>query len=90
MLSRAFSGDAARLGLSHIAHAEADALVRVGLPQPAAYRIYQTCARWTLAAIAAETDSPSNDRSVGRAYFADGNELLLTAIRYLVNNQSPG
>lgn len=67
ILSRAFSGDAARLSLSHIAHGEADALVRVGLPQPAAYRIYQTCARWTLAAIAAETDSPSTiDQSAAR------------------------
>lgn len=87
MLDRAFKTDAAHLGLSTIAHAEADALVRIGLPQPAAYRVYQTCARWTLAEIAAETSNPSDDHSVGRQYFADGNELFLTAVRHLVETQ---
>ncbi len=88
MLARAFRVDfdvpTKHPDTSAIALAEVDALVRAGLPLAEATDLYQTCARWTLAAIAAETSRSTGNHALGRHYFEHGNELILIAIRQIV------
>lgn len=92
MLARAFRVDldapAKHPDTSAIALAELDALVRSGLPLDEATDVYQTYARWTLAEIAAETSQSTGSHALGRHYFEHGNELLLIAIRQLVERHT--
>ena len=81
MLKRAFGQQGPYTTISTIAFAEADALVRAGMPQPDAYRIYQAMARFTLAEIAADTSEPKEKNTVRRDMFIDGVELFLDGIR---------
>jgi TetR/AcrR family tetracycline transcriptional repressor len=87
MLTRAFGKEGRYATISSIAVAEADALVRAGLPKPDAYRIYQTCARFTLAEIAADTSDPGDKSAARREMFVDGVELLLDGIRRRLEGQ---
>ena len=87
LLQRAFDGVNTYPTVSAIARAECDALVRVGMPEAEAYRVYQTCARWALAEIAAETAvAPGPAR---REVFVDGLEILLRGIRHLLEHPAP-
>ena len=87
MLKRAFGTERRYTTISTIAFAEADALVRAGMPQNDAYRIYQALARFTLAEIAADTSDPNDSSAVRREMFAVGVELLLDGIRRRTEHQ---
>jgi AcrR family transcriptional regulator len=87
LLERAFSEQGRYTTISSIAVAEAEALVRAGMPQPDANRIYQALARFTLAEIAADTSDPQARSTVRREMFIDGVELLLDGIRRRTNDQ---
>jgi AcrR family transcriptional regulator len=89
MLKRAFGQQGPYTTISSIAFAEADALVRAGIPQPDAFRIYQALARFTLAEIAADTSDPNERSTIRRALFIDGVELLLDGIRRRTENRHP-
>jgi TetR/AcrR family tetracycline transcriptional repressor len=87
MLTRAFGKQGRYTTISTIAFAEADALVRAGMPQPDAYTIYQALARFTLAEIAADTSDPTERSTVRRDMFIDGVELFLDGIRRRAEDQ---
>jgi AcrR family transcriptional regulator len=87
MLKRAFGTERRYTTISTIAFAEADALVRAGMPQTDAYTIYQALARFTLAEIAADTSDPRDSSPVRRGMFVDGVELLLDGVRRRTEHQ---
>jgi AcrR family transcriptional regulator len=87
MLERAFGQQGRYSTISTIAFAEADALIRAGVPQPDAYRIYQALARFTLAEIAADTSDPTQRSTVRREMFIDGVEVFLDGIRRRAEDQ---
>ncbi|WP_343238214.1 TetR/AcrR family transcriptional regulator [Streptomyces sp. SID13031] len=64
-------GDGSR---SALVRAQLDALVTLGIPEPVARQIFETCARWTMAAVAAEPLS-------GPDLFPFGLELFLRGVR---------
>ncbi len=64
--------------------AEVEALVRLGVPVPDATRIHETCVRWALAMLAAETAHPQPTHTPDRRLFADGLDLLLDGVRRFV------
>lgn len=58
---------------AELVRAQIDALVRIGVPEPAARQVFEVTAHWTLAAVVAE--SPD-----GPDHFADGLDLLLHGV----------
>ncbi|MBR7742869.1 TetR family transcriptional regulator [Phycicoccus sp. BSK3Z-2] len=64
-------------------HADVEALTRTGLEPAQASATFDTLARWTLAAIAAEHDAPPSRQS--DESFAHGLDLLLTGLTTSVN-----
>jgi AcrR family transcriptional regulator len=59
---------------AELVRAQIDALVRIGVPEPAARHVFEVTARWTLAAVVAESvDGPD--------HFADGLDLFLHGVR---------
>ncbi|NIK58140.1 TetR family transcriptional regulator [Kribbella shirazensis] len=64
-------GDGSR---AELVRAQIDALVRIGVPEPDARHLFEVTARWTLAAVVAESAD-------GQDLFADGLELLLYGVR---------
>lgn len=89
LLTRAFGQQGPYTTISSIAFAEADALVRAGMPQPDSYRIYQAFARFTLAEIAADTSDPHEAGSVRREMFIEGVEVFLDGIRRRAEDRHP-
>jgi AcrR family transcriptional regulator len=64
-------GDGSRAALIRV---QLDALVRLGVPEPEARHLFEVTARWTLAAVVAESaDSPD--------LFTDGLDLFLSGVR---------
>lgn len=59
---------------AELVRAQIDALVRIGVPEPAARHLFEVTARWTLAAVVAETPD-------GPDHFADGLDLFLHGVR---------
>jgi TetR/AcrR family transcriptional regulator, tetracycline repressor protein len=89
MLTRAFGQQGRYPTISTIAVVEADALVRAGMPQPDAYRIYQAIARFTLAEIAADTSDPNERSAVRRDMFIDGVDVFIDGIRWRTEERHP-
>jgi TetR/AcrR family transcriptional regulator, tetracycline repressor protein len=88
MLTRAFGQQGPYTTISSIAVAEAEALIRAGMPPPEAYRIYQALARFALAEIAADTSDPNERSSVRREMYIDGVEVFLDGIRRRIEDRS--
>jgi TetR/AcrR family tetracycline transcriptional repressor len=64
-------GDGSR---AELIRAQLDALIRLGVPEPAARHLFEVTARWSLAAVVAESaDSPD--------LFTDGLDLFLYGVR---------
>jgi AcrR family transcriptional regulator len=61
-------GDGSR---AELIRAQIEALIRIGVPEPDARHLFEVTARWTLAAVVAETDG----------LFADGLDLFLYGVR---------
>jgi AcrR family transcriptional regulator len=89
MLRRSFGQQGPYATISSIAFAEADALVRAGIPQDDAYRIYQALARFTLADIAADTSDPKEASNVRREMFIDGVDVFFDGIRRRTEERQP-
>jgi AcrR family transcriptional regulator len=89
MLQRAFGQQGPYTTISTIAFAEAEALVRAGMPHADAYRTYQALARFTLAAIAADTSDPKETSTARRDMFVDGVEVFLDGIRRRTEGPHP-
>ncbi|WP_328320406.1 TetR family transcriptional regulator [Kribbella sp. NBC_00382] len=66
-------GDGSRAAL---VRAQLEALVRLGVPEPTARKLFETSARWTLAAVAAEPLG-----SAGEDLFASGLEIFMAGLR---------
>lgn len=65
-------------------NADVEALTRAGLDPTQASATFDTLARWTLAAIAAEHDAPPSSQQADES-FAHGLDLLLTGLTTSVN-----
>lgn len=65
-------------------NADVEALTRAGLDPTQASATFDTLARWTLAAIAAEHDAPTSSQHADES-FAQGLDLLLTGLTASVN-----
>jgi AcrR family transcriptional regulator len=59
---------------AELVRAQIDALVRIGVPEPDARHVFEVTARWTLAAVVAESLG-------GPDHFADGLDLFLHGVR---------
>lgn len=66
---------------AELIRAQLDALVRIGVPEPAARHLFEVTARWTLAAVVAESAGGPDLVAGGPDLFADGLELFLYGVR---------
>jgi AcrR family transcriptional regulator len=70
-------GDGSR---AELIRAQIDALVRLGVPEPDARHLFEVSARWTLAAVVAESADQATPVG-GPDLFADGLGLFLAGVR---------
>jgi AcrR family transcriptional regulator len=70
-------GDGSR---AELIRAQIDALVRLGVPEAAARHVFEVSARWTLAAVVAESADHATPGE-GPDLFADGLDLFLVGVR---------
>lgn len=65
---------------AELIRAQIDALVRLGVPEPDARHLFEVTARWTLAAVVAESSDHATPAD-GPDLFADGLSLFLAGVR---------
>ena len=88
------AGDRGSGNRAALVEAQIDALRRIGVPGQVARELFETSARWTLAAIAAEApDKPGEPGEPGepgrnREMFARGLELMMRGIRSEVETRA--
>jgi TetR/AcrR family tetracycline transcriptional repressor len=71
-------GDGSR---AQLIRAQIDALIRLGVPAPDARHLFEVTARWTLAAVVAESADSSGLFTDGLGLFTDGLDLFLSGVR---------
>ncbi len=73
--------DQEELSRGELARAQIEALVRLGMPRPAAKDVYEACSRWTGAAVAAEHAAGLTGDARDDDLFRRGLSLLLAGVR---------